>query len=294
MLEGKKLPGAPETRLHLVKRDQDVVRPTPGGHRLDVRRRREARAAPLEGFHDDPGHAVRPDPLCLQRPQEPVEACVPAAESVRKRHLVHVGVQVDDPLLEGGDAPHHLGAECAPVKIPLEADDADLPRPAATLSVCAHELHGALNRLGARGEQERLAEALGRRGAQGARQLDSLGVREAERVQEPALDSRQDGVPDLLGPVAGVGHQHSGAPVEPHVAEPVVNLDPVRTVPQDGWLAQHICRLVPPHGIENLQGIRGGYRGHDPPKARLHGGYRLRGEVKGLAHERVPPGWAGE
>ena len=121
VLEAPVLAGAAEAGLHLVEDQQGAVLVAPAAEFLGVLGRHEAGIAALVRLAHHAGHAVGRDALLGQRLEESLEAGIGTAEAVGKRHLHHVLVEVDDPLLQGRDAAGHLGAQRAAVEGVLEA-----------------------------------------------------------------------------------------------------------------------------------------------------------------------------
>ena len=115
----------------------------------------------------------------------------------------------------------------------------------------AGELDAVLGCFRAGGEQEDLV-ALGR--GQAGQQLDQLGpslMGKDVRAEEGTLHHLLEGAHDLGMPVADVGDEHPGGPVQPLVPPRVIDAPSLRMVDDKGRLALHGGRLEPFQRLED-------------------------------------------
>jgi len=273
-----------EAGLDLVEDEQCPMLPAPTGEGLDIRRRRETRAAPLERFEDDGGDAFWVDLLLLQGAAKEVEADVFRAEAVGERHLVHCRVEGADPPLERRDAADHLGAEGAAMKRALEAHDRKLLWAAALAAVGPRQLDSALGGFGPRGEEEHLCQRCRDDPGQVLYQRGAGGVWKTVRVEQPLLHLAADGIQDFRRAVAGVRDDHAGTPVQPHVPVRVVHLDAFGTMPHDGRLAGHRDGLAPLQGAQGLHGPGSGDGGDNAAETGVNRRDGLRGRIERPGH----------
>ena len=112
---------------------------------------------------------------------------------------------------------------------------------------------------------------------------------EAVVVHQAVLDLVQNRLADPRMVVAGVGHQHAGGPVQPHVAPAVVDLDAFGPVPDHRRLAAHRDGLEPPQPLQDGDRLGHGDLGDDPPVLGLDRGDFAGTQVE-TRHERETPG----
>src|SRR6476660_478472 len=194
MLEAPECSRAAEAGLNFVAGEQSVMRLGPLPQLLHILRRSEGRAAALVRLQDDASDIRPRDARVGQRLQERIERHVGGAESVGERNLHEAFVEVDNPLLERGDAAGLLRTQRASMERFLERHD-DVLRAAADLnSVRARELDRTFDGLRSGGEQEHLLQRLWQQARQTLDKLRANLAREAIVVQETGGGLRGDGV----------------------------------------------------------------------------------------------------
>ena len=264
--------GPPEPRLNLVEDQQGSVRPAPFGQRSCVFDRKKIRPHALVGLHDHRRDVVGIQPAFLQRRAEVVEIGIPGPVSVRKGDLYDGGILIHDPVLLPGHAAGLLRPHRTPVESPLKTHDPDLAAPALADSPGPRQLDRIFGGLRPRCQQEHLVQPFRRQSNQEFRELRPRNVREHVTVQKSVVDLVQNRLPHLRHPMARVGHQHPGTPIQPPVPVPVVDTDVLGAVPYDRRLSPHGSRLEGAQGLEHGNRIRMRQSGDDSPVFRVHAG----------------------
>ena len=223
---------------------------------LNVLHRREVRSHALERLEHHPRDILRPQPFLGQRRQEQLEARVLRPVAVREGDLHNRRVLVDDPAFLPGNAAGLLGAERSPVKTALRAHDADLLRAAFADAMRADQLDGALGRLRTGREQEYLVQAFGGQLHKLLHQRGAFLAGKHVVVHQAAVDLVDDGLAHFGRPVAGVGHQHAAAPVQPAIAVFVIDENILGAVPNQRRLAAHGLRLELAQLFQRRQRVR--------------------------------------
>src|SRR5439155_25225996 len=98
------------------------------------------------------------------------------------------------------------------------------------------------------------------------------------------LSLRGDGLDDFLAPMACVGDEHTGGPIDPLVARWIVDLETFGPVPHDGRLAAHGDRLEPIQPLEYGNRFRRGQVGDNAAIPRFHTRYAFRGKTEFSGH----------
>ena len=147
----------------------------------------------------------------------------------------------------------------------LEGDDNVLGPAAVGNAPGAAELDRAFDGFRAGGQQKHLLERLRQQARQPFHQLRALQVGEAVTSEQTLGGLAADGVANFLAAVAGVGDQHARGPVDPAVAERVVNLKAGGMIPQNRRLAAHGQRLPARQRLERRQRARSRYFGLNAP-----------------------------
>lgn len=213
-------------------------------------------ALPLIRLENHARHVVRCHAVLAQAFFEKGERRIFGAETVGEGNLNESRIQVDDPVLERGNAARLLRAERTPVKCALIGDDDVLVAPAVLHAICAAELDGALHRLGARGEQENLLEPFRQHRGKPLHQPRANFAREAVVGQEPPPGLRRDRLDDLRAAVSRIAHEHARRPVNPLIAPGIEDLEAFGPVPHDRGLALHGQGLVFLERVQDRQGLR--------------------------------------
>ncbi len=166
--------------------------------------------------------------------------------------------------------PPAICAERAAVEGVLKGDYGDLFPSAHLLAPGPGELDGALARFGPGRQQEDLLESFGR---DAGKFLDAAGPDlrgKAVIVKKPVVRLVANGPPDFGMGVAGVGDDHAGRPVEPHVSPAVVDLDPLGPIPQHQGLPAHRKRFEPAKLLKDRDRLRHGDIGSDAAVLRMN------------------------
>ena len=157
---------------------------------------------------------------------------------------MHVGVEVDDPILQCRNAADHLRAHGAAVKGSFKREDADLLVSAFAATVSPGQLQGAFGGLGTRGKQKAFIQSCGGNLDELLHQTGTPLGGKAVVMEQTFFCLLDDGVHDFRMAVADVGDQHARAPVQPLIAVAVVDLESFGAVPDNRRLAAHGARLV--------------------------------------------------
>ena len=122
---------------------------------------RKVRSDSLVGFEHDPGYPVRLHTLLSQSLTEEGETCILGPVSVGEWNLHYGRIFIHDPSFLARDSARLLCSESAAVKASFEADETDLVGSCFPDAVRPSHLQGIFGGLGARGQQEHLAQSLG-------------------------------------------------------------------------------------------------------------------------------------
>ena len=284
MLEAPQRAGATESGLHFVEHQQRAVALAPLAQAFGIGRRREGGRAALVGLHEHAGHVGGVDARIPQAALEQVEGGVLGPEAVGKGHLHEARVEIDDPFLQRWDAARLLRAHGAAMESFLEGDDDVLTAPAVADAPGTAQLDRAFDGFRAGGQQEHFLERLRQQPGEPLDQLCALQVGEAVAGEQTLGGLAADGVADFLAAVAGVRDQHARGPVDPAVAESVVNLEARGMIPQDRRLAAHGQRFPTRQRFEYRQRAGGRNLGLNAPQWRVDVRNAFRCEVVIFSH----------
>src|ERR1700691_5775939 len=113
MFKAPERAGAAKAGLHLIAHQQSFVAACPLAQSAHVGDRGEGRAAALVGLQDDARDVLRLDAVFAQAALEQIEGSVERAKAVGKGRLDETAIEIDDPLLQRGNAAGLLRAERA-------------------------------------------------------------------------------------------------------------------------------------------------------------------------------------